>query len=71
MILVVILVLGSFSSFLTFFLGGSQEGDESLGVDPAVVIDFHGIESIVNFFAGEFLSPSHQGVSESETDINI
>lgn len=56
--------LCGFTAF-AFFFGAGEEGDEGGGVDHAVVIDFHGVEGVVDFLGCELVTPGHQRVTEA------
>lgn len=55
--------LRGFTAFLLLGAGG-QHGDESLGVDEALIVDVHLVVRLVDLVGGELVSPGHERVSE-------
>jgi hypothetical protein len=55
--------LGGFS-FAFILWGGGEKLDEGVGVDPALVVDLHRVEGVVDLLGGELVAPGHESVSE-------
>ena len=56
--------LSSSLSLAVFCGRGRQHLNELLAIDAVLIVDDHFSESFIDFLAGEFLSPGHEGVSQ-------